>query len=119
MRRECGLARRIAAVERPLAAAVGRRSGHPKPLEHWERIRSDREDPSVSSFHPLVVGNVLLVRTLHDLLAVDFATGKRLWDVPNDENDEAWPGNETESRQHMLPTSADQRNCATISPTAP
>ena len=32
--------------------------------------------------HPLAVDDVLLMRTVSNLLAVDFATGKRLWEVP-------------------------------------
>lgn len=41
-----------------------------------------RNGPAISMLHPLAVGDVLLMRTVRNLLAVDFATGKRLWDVP-------------------------------------
>ncbi|NUQ61045.1 MAG: PQQ-binding-like beta-propeller repeat protein [Pirellulales bacterium] len=34
------------------------------------------------SLHPLVVENVVLMRTARNLLAVDFPTGKRIWEVP-------------------------------------
>ena len=37
---------------------------------------------AIPRLHPLAVGDVLLMRTAQNLLAVDFATGKRLWDVP-------------------------------------
>ena len=37
---------------------------------------------AVPLLHPLVVDDVLLMRTVRNLVAVDFKTGKRLWDVP-------------------------------------
>ncbi len=41
--------------------------------------------PSLPGLHPLVVDDVVLMRTVRNLLAVDFRTGKRLWDVPVDD----------------------------------
>lgn len=41
---------------------------------------------ALPSFQPLVVGETVLMRTVSTLLAVDFKTGKRLWNVPVDEN---------------------------------
>ena len=43
----------------------------------------------VSSLHPLAVDDIVLMRTVRNLLAVDFATGKRLWEVPTDDPLEA------------------------------
>ena len=37
---------------------------------------------AIPTLHALPVGNVLLLRTLQDLLAVDFRSGKKLWEVP-------------------------------------
>ncbi len=41
--------------------------------------------PPVPELHPLVVDNVVLMRTSRNLLAVDLSTGKRLWEVPVDD----------------------------------
>ena len=41
--------------------------------------------PTIPMLQPLVVGDVVLMRTLRNLLAVDFNTGKRLWEVPVDD----------------------------------
>ena len=38
--------------------------------------------------HPLVVDDVVLLRTYKNLLAVDFTSGKRLWEVPVDDSQE-------------------------------
>ena len=40
---------------------------------------------ALPSLHPLVVNDLVLMRTATTLLAVDFQTGKRMWDVPIDE----------------------------------
>jgi outer membrane protein assembly factor BamB len=37
------------------------------------------------SIHPLVVDDVVLVRTVRKLLAIEFATGRRKWDIPADD----------------------------------
>ena len=39
----------------------------------------------LSGLHPLVVDDVVLMRDLRTLLAIDFQTGKRLWYVPADD----------------------------------
>jgi outer membrane protein assembly factor BamB/tetratricopeptide (TPR) repeat protein len=78
-------------------------------VEQWERSDADRGTPSVASFHPLAVGNVLLMRTLHNLLAVDFVTGKRLWESPSDDGDETSLSGDAESWQQTVLQSADQR----------
>ncbi|MBX9788019.1 MAG: PQQ-binding-like beta-propeller repeat protein [Pirellulales bacterium] len=41
---------------------------------------------AIPGLHPLVVDNVVLMRTVNTLLAIDFETGKRVWDVPVDES---------------------------------
>ena len=46
---------------------------------------------AIPTLHPLAVGDVLLMRTLRKLLAVDFATGKRLWEAPPDDETEFRP----------------------------
>ncbi len=45
--------------------------------QHWDRL-------SLPALHPLAVDDVVLLRTAGNLLAVDFATGKRLWESPVD-----------------------------------
>lgn len=42
----------------------------------------DNIGAAIPLLHPLVVDDVLLMRTVRNLVAVDFKTGKRLWDVP-------------------------------------
>ncbi len=52
------------------------------------QLRQMYEDQGISTLpglHPLVVDDVVLMRTSRDLLAVDFVTGKRLWEVPEDD----------------------------------
>ncbi|MFH1265111.1 MAG: PQQ-binding-like beta-propeller repeat protein [Planctomycetota bacterium] len=63
-------------------------SSHPVVEALIEQVHlADREwdRPALSTLHPLVVDDVVLMRTARNLLAVDFATGKRLWDVPVDD----------------------------------
>ncbi len=40
---------------------------------------------SLPGLYPLVVNDVVLMRTVRNLLAVDFVTGKRIWEVPADD----------------------------------
>lgn len=54
-------------------------------LQADRRINIDREVPILPGLHPLAVGDVVLMRTFRNLLAVDFITGKRLWEVPVDD----------------------------------
>jgi outer membrane protein assembly factor BamB len=41
--------------------------------------------PLLPRFEPLAVDNVVLMRSLRTLLAIDFNTGKRLWETPGDD----------------------------------
>lgn len=57
-----------------------------------QQLRQRYRDENVSEapvLSPLAVGNVVLMRSVRNLLAVDFDTGKRLWDVPVDDHLEA------------------------------
>jgi outer membrane protein assembly factor BamB len=54
-------------------------------LEQSHRYSLERDIPALPSFHPLVVDDVVLMRTYKNLAAVDFTTGKRLWEVPGDD----------------------------------
>ncbi|MBN1393634.1 MAG: PQQ-binding-like beta-propeller repeat protein [Pirellulales bacterium] len=55
---------------------------------------------AIPAFHPLAVDDYVLMRTLHTLQAVDFATGKILWDVPvDDPKDLSEPGNNPQQAQ--------------------
>ena len=72
--------------------AVDRRSAGGVRLEQYQKMLCGRGTSDPSALHPLAVGDVLLMRTLQNLLAVDFATGKRLWEVPVDEPAELAPG---------------------------
>lgn len=46
----------------------------------------DANFTALPAFQPLVIDDVVLMRTVSTLLAIDFQTGKRLWNVPVDEN---------------------------------
>lgn len=46
-----------------------------------ERSFHERKLAAIPTLHPLVVKNVVLVRTVNSILAVDFRTGRRLWHV--------------------------------------
>jgi outer membrane protein assembly factor BamB/tetratricopeptide (TPR) repeat protein len=61
-------------------------------LQRDREVYLDRGIPVLPGFHPLAVGDVVLMRTLRNLLAVDFVTGKRLWEVPADDPLEALLG---------------------------
>ena len=61
-----------------------------------------------SGVSPLAVGDVLLMRTVRNLLAVDFATGKRLWEVPEEEAAEVCAGR---ARRGNLQTAAIDAGC--------
>ena len=45
----------------------------------------DRGVSEAAALHPLVVNDVVLLRTVRNLLAVDLQTGKRLWEAPTDD----------------------------------
>ena len=57
-------------------------------VELQDRL-ADQHRTSLPSVHPLVVDEVVLMRTTSNLLAVDLVTGKRLWNVPADDSIEA------------------------------
>lgn len=50
------------------------------------RTYVDRNVSALPALHPLVVDDTVLMRTSRNLLAVDFETGKRLWEVPVDDS---------------------------------
>ncbi|MEN6459241.1 MAG: PQQ-binding-like beta-propeller repeat protein [Thermoguttaceae bacterium] len=54
-------------------------------LEQNQRSLIESGAPILPAFHPLAVDHVVLMRTLQTLLAIDFATGKLLWEVPTDD----------------------------------
>jgi len=51
-------------------------------LDEIESNYRDLEAISIPAVSPLVVDDTVLMRTTENLLAVDFQTGKRLWEVP-------------------------------------
>lgn len=53
-------------------------------LDQAQQTYLEQDMPIVPRLYPLAVGNVVLMRTCRNLLAVDFETGKRLWEVPVD-----------------------------------
>lgn len=58
---------------------------HPLVEQVIQRIKQDHEDqgmPCLPGFHPLAAGDVVMMRTVRNLLALDFRTGKRIWEVP-------------------------------------
>ena len=67
--------------------AVGDGDGLPEAELLRQRQQQFRQEGKVvfSALHPLVVGDVVLMRNLRTLLAADLATGKRLWEVPADD----------------------------------
>ncbi|MCH8923835.1 MAG: hypothetical protein IIA67_11900, partial [Planctomycetes bacterium] len=48
-------------------------------IEQLQRAYVDRRYIALPSFHPLAVGDTVLMRTASHLVAVDLKTGKRLW----------------------------------------
>jgi len=63
-------------------------SDHPYVEAMIDRIRdADREwdRSALPALHPIVVDDVVLMRTASGLLAVDFTTGKRIWRAPVDD----------------------------------
>ena len=63
----------VRSTEHPAVEAV---------IDQLGRQQEDRETPLCPGLYPLVVDDVVLTRTTTNLLAVDFKTGKRLWEVP-------------------------------------
>lgn len=55
-------------------------------LEQWvqqlQQFYEDQGMPCVAQGIPLAVGDVVIMRSVENLLAIDFQTGKRLWESP-------------------------------------
>lgn len=60
-------------------------------MEQTRQGNLERGVAALPGLHPLVVDDVVLIRTYKNLLAVDFASGKRLWEVPVDDSQENSP----------------------------
>jgi outer membrane protein assembly factor BamB len=63
-------------------------SSDPFLIEYMGRLRETHLDQNVTAIpamNPLAVGGAILMRTSHNLLAVDFQTGKRIWEVSVDD----------------------------------
>lgn len=91
---------------------------HPRVAEaisQLERAYRDQSVAALPSAHPLAVGNVVLMRTTRNLLAIDFATGKRIWEArsPADDSLDQLLALNSDRRQLGLPpellTAIDQR----------
>ena len=81
-------------------------------LEQYGRRCVEEGTPTIPALHPLAVADVLLMRTARNLLAVDFSTGKRLWEVPDEDAVEFAPGvpaADLQMRQSMLMAGVGQR----------
>ena len=94
---------RVAVTDDPLTEAA---------LEQHGRRCVEEGMPAIPALHPLAVADVLLMRTARNLLAVDFSTGKRLWEVPDEDADEFAPGvpaADLQMRQSMLMAGVGQR----------
>ena len=62
-----------------------------KVLHEQEGFYREHSIAVFSGLHPLVVGDVVLMRTTSNVLAVDFHTGKRLWPTRTEEEESANP----------------------------
>ena len=91
---------RVSAADDPLTESA---------LEQCRNIFSEHGLPIVPMLHPLAIGDVLLMRTARNLLAVDFATGKRLWEVPFEEPVELASAGNVQQLQAALALAAGQR----------
>ena len=81
-------------------------------LEQYQRQCTEQGAPIILAMHPLAVADVLLMRTARNLLAVDFSTGKRLWEVPEEDDAESAIGvsaADLQMRQPMLRDGMGQR----------
>jgi outer membrane protein assembly factor BamB/tetratricopeptide (TPR) repeat protein len=61
-------------------------------LEQRAHRYRDQGISPAPGLHPLAVGDTVLMRTVRNLLAVDFITGKRLWEVPTDDRADGLQG---------------------------
>jgi outer membrane protein assembly factor BamB len=66
-----------------------------KLLRQTRQIRTDQDSLLLPSLHPLVVDDMVLLRTARNLLAVDFASGVRKWEIPVDDTLESLLGEAT------------------------
>ena len=57
-----------------------------KTLQEMQRAYSTHGVVALPAGHPLAIGDVVVVRTVRDLVAVDFRTGKRLWEFHSSAN---------------------------------
>ncbi|MHB9044834.1 MAG: outer membrane protein assembly factor BamB family protein [Pirellulales bacterium] len=57
-----------------------------KLLDRHRQTNLESSPTLLSGLHPLVVNDVVLMRTARNLLALDFETGKRLWEIPIDDS---------------------------------
>lgn len=67
---------RVPTTDRPYVEAL---------IKQLQEVDHERDEWTVPSLHPLVVDDTVLMRTAKNLLAVDFTTGKRIWEVPVDD----------------------------------
>ena len=56
-----------------------------KLLRQTRQVRTEQDALLLPGLHPLVVDDMVLMRTARNLLAVDFVTGLRKWEVPVDD----------------------------------
>ena len=74
-------------------------------LEQRAHRYRDQGISPAPGLHPLAVGDTVLMRTVRNLLAVDFNTGKRLWEVPTDDRaDGAQAGGEGAAELSFSPS---------------
>jgi len=58
-------------------------------IDEVQQSFREQDQWAIPASHPLVVNNLVLMRTASNLLAVDLVTGKRLWEVPTEDPFEA------------------------------
>jgi hypothetical protein len=76
-------------------------------LEQYYQLLKEHEGRmAIPTLRPLAVDDVLLMRTLRELLAVDFATGKRLWQAPPNDETKFLPNSRGQDDQLKLMVSA-------------
>ena len=81
-------------------------------MEQIERACADDGVPAIPALHPLVVDDVLLMRTTNSLLGVDLITGKRLWEVADEDPADmatGIPSADLQTRQSMVMSGIGQR----------
>ena len=59
-----------------------------KLVDQMRRAYLSRDMVSIPGLHPLAVGDLVLMRTVRRLVAIDFRTGKRVWDVGPEADDQ-------------------------------